>query len=371
VFNQTKKICGIEFKEIDLTNICVDSRDNPRLGANVVREDLKSSIRSQLARYVVLQVSLRPGETQYCLYGGGNTRFEVLQELRNEWEGGPGDNPYSVVKCMVFPWTDETDKSIMGATENIVRGQLSYAEEARAVHILNEQYQKTDLSNSGMSFLEWSKTNGMSFRLNSSASISKYLATNKYITPYMPKLMIESRAKYVVAGYLLNIKRSVYNLLRDRDTNEFNSRAVEDEAVRQANVMCETVTCEAFTACDGDVLDKKKLGQCIVDSIMALTGHISDEERRVFVADKSISLDAFASRYGIDRSIEFTEDEKQNAALLIVDALSNGEKLSAHKRTREMKKLNVSNDLKGFVDLMWRLDVGGRNMLARVLKEVP
>jgi len=368
VFSQrTNSISGIEFRELQLSELQFDrDSENPRMGVNEVREEIKSSIKNTLGRYVVLEVSRRPNEQSYCLHRGGNTRLEVLKELAIEWEGRDVDNPYKSVKCMVFPWVDDTEKSILGVTENIVRGSLCYAEESRAVAILHEQY-KNSVQNEDVgqvSFLDWSQSLGMSMKLDS-GSISRYLATNRFITPYMPKLMIEGRSKGIVARYILDEKASVYTLFRDRKGDEPS----RDEIVI-AKEETEKVCKKVFQSCDALTLDKKVMAHCIVSVIREQTGEISDSERRLFVSQRGPVLESFANRYRIsDEKPSFTQDNKRNAAILLVDALGDKEILSANKRTRALNKMNVTDDLSGFFKLVGHLDVGGRNMVARMLKE--
>jgi len=106
--DNNKSISGIELRDIDIERIDSDSsRDNPRLGVNEVKEELKNAISSRLGRDLVLEVSLRPGDYNYCLHRGGNTRLEILRELHSEWDLAHGDNPYRTVVCMVFPWAGE------------------------------------------------------------------------------------------------------------------------------------------------------------------------------------------------------------------------------------------------------------------------
>lgn len=360
MFNSNKTISGIEFAEIPLTKIDRDNQDNPRLGANEARDELKNSIQSTEGRYVVLEVSQRPGDTQYCLLRGGNTRLELLHELHNEWDGD-GDsieNPYTKIKCMVFPWAGDIEKGILSATENIVRGKLCYAEEARAVAILQEKYLESGVNESQVSFVEWAKNLGMSMNINES-SVSRYLATNRYITPLMPRLMIEGKAQQAIAIYLLKERAKVLRVYKVRENHE-----------SQVDELTARVLAAALPLCDDVVLDKTKLRTVLVDTIEGMeNGWLNPDERREILGQRDMAIDKFAKKYGIDKGLEFGKDQKRNAAVLLVDALSEGERLSAHKRTREMKAMNVENDITGFYKLASLLDVSGRNILAKIIKE--
>ena len=161
--DQNRSISGIELRDIEIHSIQPDfNGDNPRLGVNMAREELKNAIGSRQGRDLVLEVSQRPGDTNYCLHRGGNTRLDVLKELHAEWDVSDGDNPYSMVVCMVFPWVSEAEKSIITATENLVRGNFSFAEHSRAVVKLKERYDQDDIASRGVDFVEWAKSLGMS-----------------------------------------------------------------------------------------------------------------------------------------------------------------------------------------------------------------
>lgn len=366
-----KAIDGIEFKEIPIERVVSNVEDNPRLGVNEAKDELKNSIGESQGRHVILEVSQRPGSSEYCLFRGGNTRLEVLVELCNEWDSNEA-NPYRDVKCMVFPW-NEYDKTVLSATENLVRGELCYAEQAKAIRMLKERYDRFG-SDIDVSFDDWVKRIGVSMKAAHGAT-TRYLYTDMYITPFMPKLMIDGKAKLSVAIYLLNVRSSVYKIIQDRRIKEVGielaemSRREADHTRDGVKETTNTIMQYAYSECDNVLLNKGDLNKAVVRIVEEQTGFCTDCEKRMFIPDENVLLDQFADRYKLSDSKEFGDDKRKNAALLIHDAISKECKLSANRRTRVMNKLEVSNDVSGFIQLAAHLDSTGRDMLARMVKE--
>jgi len=362
----TRSINGIDLRHISIDMLQEDGSDvNPRLGENEAKNEMKNGIHSTLGRDIILEVSQRPGETNYCLHRGGNTRLQVLRELRNEWSS-EDPNPYERVSCLVFPWVGEHEKSIITATENTARGSLSFAEKSRAVVILAEKFDELDLGKDGLSFVDWAKGRGVSMTLSTDL-VTRYVNTNNLITPNMPRLMIEGRANQRVVIGLLKVRSMVYRVFRNRD--EAGARAEEDLAREEALRLTDEVVTSVYRQCDGLNFDKKKLYSKTVEEIVAVTEFISPEERSLFVAEEGEHLTKFSTRYGLSKDMAFSEDKKRNAAILLMDALSPEKKLSAHSRTKAMNRMNVTPNVEGFVQLASHLDGPGKNMLCRIIKE--
>ena len=101
---------------------------NPRRAPNAEYDRIKSSIRADgLGQPLV--VTQRPGEPDYIVHAGGNTRLRVLRELFEE----TGDQRFGEVPCVIRPWTREADVLLAHLKENDLRGELTFLDKALAV----------------------------------------------------------------------------------------------------------------------------------------------------------------------------------------------------------------------------------------------
>lgn len=101
---------------------------NPRRAPNAEYDRIKASIRADgLGQPLV--VTQRPGEPDYIVHAGGNTRLRVLRELFEE----TGDQRFGEVPCVIRPWTREADVLLAHLKENDLRGELTFLDKALAV----------------------------------------------------------------------------------------------------------------------------------------------------------------------------------------------------------------------------------------------
>ena len=108
---------------------CIKTYDrNPRRSDNPEYDRIKASIRSN-GMDQPLVVTCRPGETDYVVGAGGNTRLHILQALYQE----TGDERFQWVDCLFKPWNQESDVLLAHLRENDLRGGLSFIDKARAV----------------------------------------------------------------------------------------------------------------------------------------------------------------------------------------------------------------------------------------------
>ena len=101
---------------------------NPRLGEHPQYDRIKASIRAQ-GMDQPLVITCRPGDTDYVVHSGGNTRLKILQELYAE----TGEAQFYRVHCLVRPWTRESDVLLAHLRENDIRASLSFVDKARAI----------------------------------------------------------------------------------------------------------------------------------------------------------------------------------------------------------------------------------------------
>ncbi len=113
--------------QVEVTCIKVYER-NPRRGENPEYDRIKASIRDH-GLDQPLVITCRPGETEYVVHTGGNTRLRILKQLYEE----TGEARFYRIQCLLRPWTRESDVLLAHLRENELRGRLIFIDKARAV----------------------------------------------------------------------------------------------------------------------------------------------------------------------------------------------------------------------------------------------
>ena len=101
---------------------------NPRRQENPEYDRIKASIRVE-GLDQPLVVTQQPGQVDYVLQAGGNTRLRILKELYQE----TGAECFFWVNCLFKPWTQESNLLFAHLRENELRGSLSFIDKAHAV----------------------------------------------------------------------------------------------------------------------------------------------------------------------------------------------------------------------------------------------
>ena len=101
---------------------------NPRRSENPEYDRIHASIRAN-GLDQPLVVTQRPGDTDYIVHSGGNTRLLVLKKLYEE----TGDDRFSRVQCVFKPWNRESDVLLAHLRENDLRGGLTFIDKALAI----------------------------------------------------------------------------------------------------------------------------------------------------------------------------------------------------------------------------------------------
>lgn len=129
---------------LEVTSIKAYDR-NPRRSENPEYDRIKASIRAD-GMDQPLVVTCRPGETDYVVGAGGNTRLHILQALYQE----TGEERFQWVDCLFKPWSQESDVLLAHLRENDLRGGLSFIDKAQAVfeakRLLEEEMETDSLS---------------------------------------------------------------------------------------------------------------------------------------------------------------------------------------------------------------------------------
>ena len=116
-----------ESAQVEITRIWAYAR-NPRRGDNPEYDRIKDSIRAH-GMDQPLVITRRPGETEYMVHSGGNTRLRILRELFEE----TGEKRFYRIHCLIRPWTRESDVLLAHLRENDLRGNLTFIDKALAV----------------------------------------------------------------------------------------------------------------------------------------------------------------------------------------------------------------------------------------------
>jgi len=101
---------------------------NPRRQENPEYDRIKASIRAE-GLDQPLVVTQEPGQADYVLQAGGNTRLRILKELYQE----TGDDRFLQVDCLFKPWAHESQLLFAHLRENELRGSLPFIDKAHAV----------------------------------------------------------------------------------------------------------------------------------------------------------------------------------------------------------------------------------------------
>ena len=101
---------------------------NPRRAAHAEYGRIKASIRADGLEQPLV-VTRRPGEPDYRLHAGGNTRLKILKELFAE----TGERRFARLACWYRAWRDEAEVVLAHLKENDLRGDLIFRDKALAV----------------------------------------------------------------------------------------------------------------------------------------------------------------------------------------------------------------------------------------------
>ncbi|MEX2123857.1 MAG: ParB family protein [Woeseia sp.] len=129
---------------LEVTRIKLYER-NPRRSKNPEYERIKASILAT-GMDQPLRVTMRPGDDQYIVQAGGNTRLQILKEC---WDA-TGDPRFLWVDCQFVEWECESSVLLAHLRENSLRGDLTFIDRAQAVFdvrsLLSEELGVSDIA---------------------------------------------------------------------------------------------------------------------------------------------------------------------------------------------------------------------------------
>ena len=112
---------------LEITRINLYER-NPRRSKNPEYDRIKASILMSGMDQPLL-ITKRPGEKDYIVQAGGNTRLQILKELFE----ATGDDRFFWIDCLLVKWDRESTVLLAHLRENELRGNLTFIDRARAV----------------------------------------------------------------------------------------------------------------------------------------------------------------------------------------------------------------------------------------------
>ena len=118
---------GLRSLRVEITRIKCYER-NPRRSKNPEYDRIKASILMSGMDQPLL-ITKRPGEKDYIVQAGGNTRLQILKELLE----ASGDDRFFWVDCVFVEWDRESTVLLAHLRENELRGNLTFIDKARAV----------------------------------------------------------------------------------------------------------------------------------------------------------------------------------------------------------------------------------------------
>ncbi len=171
---------------------------NPRTVTNAKYQEIKDSIRVRGLDQPP-QVTRRPGEKNFIIRNGGNTRLSILRELYSE----TGDERFYRISVLFRPWDGERGEIIAltgHLAENDLRGNLMFIERAVGIENARTIYeQEIGESISQRELARRLKADGYPV---SQSHISRMQETVRCLLPVIPAALYSGLGKHQVERLL-------------------------------------------------------------------------------------------------------------------------------------------------------------------------
>ncbi len=198
---------GSRALRLEITRINLYER-NPRRSKNPEYDRIKASILKSGMDQGLL-ITQRPGDKDYIVQAGGNTRLQILKELFET----TGDERFFWVDCLFVEWDRESTVLLAHLRENELRGNLSFIDKARAVFdvkdIITEELEVTGISHRELEvFL---KDHGYSVSVGIISQMSYAVSV---LLPLMPMVLAAGLGKLQVQRIrnLQRVGREIWSL---------------------------------------------------------------------------------------------------------------------------------------------------------------
>jgi len=255
---------------------------NPRKGQNPRYVEIKASVRAQGGLNNPLTVTRRPGEDDYRVEAGGNTRLQILKELWAE----TADERFRRIHCLFVPWRSESH--VLGAhlIENELRGDLRFIEKAQAIRDLQTQLEQESGAPLSRSALQRALSEiGYSV---SRRQLIRYDYALERLEPLIPKAL--------QAG----LGRQQVDQLRDLEA------AYQGIAAASLNdpTAFDRWFCAALAELDSETLEVNQVRTALDASLAKLTGQLVAEIQRARVRSADSSAGKLSAESGADEPLD-------------------------------------------------------------------
>lgn len=160
---------------------------NPRFIRNPLYEELKASIRDRGLDQPP-SITRRPGEPQFIIRNGGNTRLSILGELWQESR----EERFFRIHCLFRPWQSELHTLLGHLAESDLHGQLTFIERALAVAKFRDMLLADGGSLSQRELAAQLSAGGYPI---SQSHISRMLDTLEHLLPAIPQTLYAGLGK--------------------------------------------------------------------------------------------------------------------------------------------------------------------------------
>ena len=287
---------------------------NPRRCQNNEYDRIKASIRAQ-GLDQPLVVTCRPGERDYMLLSGGNTRLQAITDLYQE----TCDEAFRYLDCFFKPWVTESDVLLSHLRENELRDDLCFIDKARAVletkALLEAEMQGRPLSQRRLS--EMLAARGLNY---SQTLISRMVYAVQTLWPLIPQTLLAGMGTPRVAR-IQGLERTARTLWRNKSLGaeeEFDEIFAtlcrrHDSPDWDTDVLQAALETEIAEASEVDLstirleLDAKPKGK---SSSVNATEFLADGSRHVMPEETTASSSG-TERIDVDNQVNSTRDLKQ------------------------------------------------------------
>ncbi len=173
---------GLRSLRVEITRIKCYER-NPRRSKNPEFDRIKASILMSGMDQPLI-ITQRPGESDYIVQAGGNTRLQILKALFE----ATGEERFFWVDCLFVEWDRESTVLLAHLRENELRGNLTFIDRARAIFDVKDIFTK-ELKVSSISHREleiFLKEHGYSVSLGIISQMSYAVSV---LLPLMPMVL--------------------------------------------------------------------------------------------------------------------------------------------------------------------------------------
>ena len=160
---------------------------NPRFIRNPLYEDIKASIRERGLDQPP-PITRRPGEANFIIRNGGNTRLAILGELWQETR----DERFFRIHCLFRPWSNEFSALLGHLAESDLHGQLTFIERALAIAKLKSMLEPDGVVLSQRDLARRLAAGGYPI---SQSHISRMLDTLEHLLPAIPQTLYAGLGK--------------------------------------------------------------------------------------------------------------------------------------------------------------------------------